>query len=1161
MPVYGLGVDERGQPYYAMRLIRGKTLAHRIRKFFHEHAKTKQPFQTREFLRLIDHFLAVCQTIAFAHDRGILHRDIKPVNVMVGKYGETFVVDWGLAKSIIDPHDTVELAHLHDENSDRQPGTATRYGTALGTPAYAPPEQVLGNLDAIDERSDIYGLGAILFEILTGEPPVCGKNVTELIERASHGELRDVLQLQPNAPKPLVSVCRKCLSFSSNVRYAKVEELIADVERWKADLPVSVHPEGFTARLMRWTRRHRGATLSTLGGALAVAIIGTTSALVIFRQKQQVELLAQREQVARGSAETVRDLLVETFQSPDPLRDSRLITVSEVLNSAAKRIDEDLAADPMLQATMNLSIGQSLLGLGLPQDAVTRLELASKAFEGNPAASPETALIAKRYLGIALRRAGRIVDSVNQLKASVEYASRTFGDNSGQTLDVMTDYGESLLRAGDADKAVQTFRTVLDLRRKHDGIATPQTLVALHGLASARLQAGRLIEADADFASAYEGRRKVLGDQHLLTLSSLAGHAECQLRAGHLEEAVKQYRQVLEGRTKKLGEDHPDRLATLSDLAGALRKADQNEEAIALLEEAYRRFQTKLGNDHPETLGAAGNLAEAYESIGRVPDSIPLLEATILGMRQKFPEDHPDLLNAQHNLAYVLQTAGKNQQAVDLYQKVVTARQKTLGESHPDTLTSMAGEAEALAATGETARATDLLNQVLTGRIKLWGTHIDIATTRAQLASIQLSQGLAADALENYDRAVEELTKLAGASHVETLIARSGQARCWLELGRQADAITAIEEIHAQLSSSQGTTHPKTLLVGGMLGNAYRTVGQYEQAIPLLEESADKLTDTLGRDHPSRLEIAYQLAAAYCGAKLFEEADQFLSQMLDRQLTASETGRGSIAAETARQLSACRIEANRPREAVQSATMALQLAEDAQPIDSSLVRNCLRTAAVAHTIARAPLESEKCLRRLVALCEADANVAVRERLSALDDLSVLLIAQQRDQEALTVLRALLPEWETATSKTSTESLRCGLELAKVLHRTQAYADAVNVLEARSAAMGDVQQEPLQRWEPLVLLGDSQLQLGQHEAALKSLDEAHKIAEQAMPGSWPWAWSTVLHARALMLNNDQSAAHELLQVAVPALQSQRALLPRDLQSLPDTAAKWLDESSQ
>ena len=184
VPIHGMGRDASGQAFYVMKFIRGETLQVAINRFFQNLPTTGRPSRALGFRKLLNHFLATCQTIAYAHSKGVIHRDIKPDNIMLGKYGETLVVDWGLARVLENPQqadfeqkDAVGVESVMDL-SPTHDSSKTAMGQALGTPAFMSPEQANGQLDLVDERTDVYSLGATLYVILTGRKPFQGNIAT-----------------------------------------------------------------------------------------------------------------------------------------------------------------------------------------------------------------------------------------------------------------------------------------------------------------------------------------------------------------------------------------------------------------------------------------------------------------------------------------------------------------------------------------------------------------------------------------------------------------------------------------------------------------------------------------------------------------------------------------------------------------------------------------------------------------------------------------------------------------------------------------------------------------------------------------------------------------------------------------------------------------------
>jgi WD40 repeat protein/serine/threonine protein kinase len=296
VPVYGKGTDGDGRLFYVMRFIRGVTLKDEIASF-HREAATMSAKQRNLRLRgLLGRFVDVCQAIAYAHSRGVLHRDLKPANIMLGQYGETLIVDWGLAKIV--GRREIESANAEHtlfapSGESHEPTVA---GSALGTPEYMSPEQASGLFDQIGPATDIYGLGAILYVILTGSPPIRGNHALEVIERARQGEVAPPSRLNPQTPRALEAVCLKALAPRPAERYCLARDLANDIEHWLADEPVSARRETWSERITRWERRNR--VLIRVGGAALALVTLVASAAAI-----TVALASGREHAQRLRAE------------------------------------------------------------------------------------------------------------------------------------------------------------------------------------------------------------------------------------------------------------------------------------------------------------------------------------------------------------------------------------------------------------------------------------------------------------------------------------------------------------------------------------------------------------------------------------------------------------------------------------------------------------------------------------------------------------------------------------------------------------------------------------------------------------------------------------------------------------------------------------------
>jgi len=305
VPVYGLGTYGDGRPYYAMRFIRGDSLKEAV-EHFHADAelKTEPGRRSLELRKLLRRFLDVCNAIDYAHSRGVLHRDIKPGNIIVGKYGETLVVDWGLAK----PLGRVEPGQQSGERtlvpSSASGSAETLPGSALGTPAYMSPEQACGELDRLGPRSDVYSLGATLYCLLTGRPPFEGEDIGEVLRKVQRGDFVPPRSLDPAIDPALEAVCLKAMALKPEDRYATCRALADDVERWTADEPVTAWREPWTRTLARWLARHRTG-VTAAGAALLVALIGTAAVLAV-QTRSNRQLKRANDALAVANAQVTR---------------------------------------------------------------------------------------------------------------------------------------------------------------------------------------------------------------------------------------------------------------------------------------------------------------------------------------------------------------------------------------------------------------------------------------------------------------------------------------------------------------------------------------------------------------------------------------------------------------------------------------------------------------------------------------------------------------------------------------------------------------------------------------------------------------------------------------------------------------------------------------
>jgi len=293
VPVHELGRDSRGAIYFTMKLVKGRSLSEILNT-------SRDGDETHSLGEMLGIFLKVCDGVAFAHSRGVVHRDLKPANIMVGDFGEVLVMDWGIARIL----GRDEIADEEIVQSSRQdtdsPGLDTRAGTTMGSPSYMPPEQAAGEIDKIDHRSDIYSLGAILYNILTLKRPVEGRTAEAIMNKVVRGNLHPPEQRAPERgiPRELSAVAMKCLAKYRRDRYASVPDLQRDISLYLEGRSVSAAPDTFSQALIKLVRRNKGISLAVAAAAVILIALGT---VFVIRLKAERDVAVRERQAAQAA--------------------------------------------------------------------------------------------------------------------------------------------------------------------------------------------------------------------------------------------------------------------------------------------------------------------------------------------------------------------------------------------------------------------------------------------------------------------------------------------------------------------------------------------------------------------------------------------------------------------------------------------------------------------------------------------------------------------------------------------------------------------------------------------------------------------------------------------------------------------------------------------
>jgi eukaryotic-like serine/threonine-protein kinase len=599
---------ETGRPYFAMELVRGVPITDYC---------DQNRLDTRERLEL---FMHVCQAVQHAHHKGIIHRDIKPSNVMVTLHDDVPVVkviDFGIAKA------------LGQQLTDKTLYTA--FAQLVGTPLYMSPEQAqLSGLD-IDTRSDIYSLGVLLYELLTGTTPFD----KERLRTAGYDEMRRVIR-EEDPPKPSTRVSTlgqaaatvserrqsnprglsrlfrgeldwivmKALEKDRNRRYETASAFAVDLDRYLKDEPVAACPPSARYRLGKFARRNRGPVVaaSLVLLALVVGVIGTSFGLLQARNATDAERLSKETAQRRlTQIEKANEILGSIFKDLNPQaaekEDKPLqALLGERLDQASAQLEGEVIGDPLAVARMQLTLGESQLGLGYAEKGIHLLSKARMTFTAQ------------------------------------------LGPDHPDTLRSMSSLAEGYKDAGRLDLALPLQEETLKRRKAQLGPDHPDTLTSMNNLAWCYQTVDKLEKALPLYEETLKRRNAQLGPDHPDTLESMNNLAVGYQLAGKLEKALPLYEETLKRRKAKLPSDHPQTLYSMNCLAWGYEGAGKLEKALPLYEETLKLHMAKLGPEHAYTLKVMNNLGRAYIRVGNTAKAEPLLRKCLAIDENKEPD-------------------------------------------------------------------------------------------------------------------------------------------------------------------------------------------------------------------------------------------------------------------------------------------------------------------------------------------------------------------------------------------------------------------------------------------------------------------------------------------------------------------------------------------
>ena len=661
------------QPYFAMEFIEG----HSLLEFAHEH-----DLDARRRLKLIAH---VCEAVHHAHQRGIIHRDLKPRNILVTQAGQAKILDFGVARVT----DSESRATQH-----------TDLGQLIGTLAYMSPEQVLADPLELDIRSDVYALGVVAFELLSGQLPyTVNRKLHEAVQTIRDEEPTRLSSLNRVYRGDIETIVAKALEKDKTRRYASAADLAADIWRYIDDEPIVARPASTAYQLQKLARKHK-ALVAGVASVFIVLIAGivasTWQASRAMRAERSAVLQRDRAVTAEETARLERDRAAAAGLTAAMERDRALSAEQAATRDRNRAMAEQRRADA--EAANAKAISEFLQGDLLAQAAVSAQ------------ARPDTKADPDLKVRTALDRAAVRIENKFDRQPLVEASIRqTIGDTY-KALGLYPEAERQLARA-------LVLQTGL-LAAEH-----PDRLRTMNNLGEVYWNQGKYDQAKPLFTAALDTRRRVLGEAHQDTLATMNNMAALYWSQGQYEQAEPLFTKALEVMRRVLGDEHPDTLGAMNNLALLYRTQGKYARAEPLYTAALDTRTRVLGAEHPDTLSTANNLAALYWIEGKVGQAEPLFTKTLEGMRRALGEEHPETLRSMSNLATVYQNQRDYAHAEQLYRQVLDTERRVLGVQHPDTQTGMNNLALALVSQRKYAEAEPLLVSAYEGMVQRAATN------------------------------------------------------------------------------------------------------------------------------------------------------------------------------------------------------------------------------------------------------------------------------------------------------------------------------------------------------------------------------------------------------------------------------------------------------